>query len=145
MQLVKFVGTVSRESIVDVEATVVKVAQLVTGCTQKTVELHVSSVFVVSMSEPNLPLQIEDAMRRSADDHSAEGDATSEEKQDGQQLARVKQDTKLGKNYLYTAAADLLTIATSNSFVVRLCFFFLLLKTVLAKLKKLLKNNVIYM
>ncbi|XP_063727769.1 aspartate--tRNA ligase, cytoplasmic-like [Symsagittifera roscoffensis] len=96
LQLVKFVGSVSRESIVDVEAKVVKVSQLITGCTQKTVELHVTSVFVVSQSEPNLPLQIEDAMRRSADEHG--GDQQQEEesgKEGGQQLARVKQDTKL--------------------------------------------------
>ena len=55
------------------------------------------SVFVVSQSEPNLPLQIEDAMRRSADEHG--GDQQQEEesgKEGGQQLARVKQDTKLG-------------------------------------------------
>ena len=52
---------------------------------------------MVSQSEPNLPLQIEDAMRRSADEHG--GDQQQEEesgKEGGQQLARVKQDTKLG-------------------------------------------------
>ena len=102
-QLVKYVGSISRESIVDIEAKVSKVPQLVTGCTQKDAELHVKSCFVVSASEPSLPLQIEDAMRRAADDATctgvpeAQGDTSEKtEEAGGSQLARVKQDTKLG-------------------------------------------------
>lgn len=101
-QLVKYVGSISRESIVDIEARVSKVPQLVTGCTQKDAELHVKSCFVVSLSEPSLPLQIEDAMRRATDDATCTGapeaQADSSEKTEeagGSQLARVKQDTKL--------------------------------------------------
>ena len=65
------------------------------------------SLFVVSQSEPTLPLQIEDAMRRAADDHHGGGSGESAtveegEEKDGQQLARVKQDTKLGKKKTFS-------------------------------------------
>ncbi len=33
------------------------------SCTQNDVELHVTQIFVISASEPRLPLLIEDAMR----------------------------------------------------------------------------------
>jgi aspartyl-tRNA synthetase len=33
------------------------------SCTQQDVELHATQVFVISASEPRLPLLIEDAMR----------------------------------------------------------------------------------
>ena len=104
-QLVRYVGSISRESIVDIEAKVSKVPQIITGCSQKDAELHVRTCFVVSLSEPSLPLQIEDAMRRAADDATCTGAPEteiegSEKPEEGvSQLARVKQDTKLGMTF----------------------------------------------
>jgi aspartyl-tRNA synthetase len=64
----------------------VKVEKPITGCTQSTVELSIKSFFVVSASEPKLPLQIEDASRPVVE-HS-EGDSAN-------QLATVNLDTRL--------------------------------------------------
>ncbi|XP_001606085.1 aspartate--tRNA ligase, cytoplasmic [Nasonia vitripennis] len=62
-QMVKFISGVTKESIVDVEAKVQKVPNPIESCTQKDVEIHIEQFFVVSASEPQLPLQIEDAAR----------------------------------------------------------------------------------
>lgn len=55
--------SISKESIVDVEATVAAVPGGVAKCTQGDVELVVSQIWVVSAATPQLPLQIEDASR----------------------------------------------------------------------------------
>lgn len=55
--------SVSKESIVDVEAEIVTVDQPVLSCTQHDVELSIKQIWVVSASAPQLPLQIEDASR----------------------------------------------------------------------------------
>ncbi len=49
------------------------------SCTQSDVELHVTQVFVISASEPRLPILLEDAMRP----------------EDDESLASVSQDTRL--------------------------------------------------
>ena len=54
------------------------------GCTQKDIELHVKQIWVVSSSEPQLPLQIEDAARKVTDESEEEG-----------LNIRVNQDTRL--------------------------------------------------
>ncbi|KAI6225229.1 Aspartate--tRNA ligase, cytoplasmic [Aphelenchoides fujianensis] len=76
----KFIGGVSKESIVDVQGTVTKVDQPITSCSQSTVELKIKQFFVVSAAEPRLPLQIEDATRPESGDN---------------ELAVVKLDTRL--------------------------------------------------
>ena len=55
---------ISKESIVDVLATVKKVDAKIESCSQKDVELSCKEIWVVSQSEPKLPIQIEDASRR---------------------------------------------------------------------------------
>merc|ERR1719348_1271003 len=85
-QMVKFASHVSKESIVDVEAVVKKVGDKIESCTQQDVELHVTQVWVVSSSDTQLPLQIEDAGRR----------ITEEE----ENRARVNQDTRLDNRVL---------------------------------------------
>ena len=63
--LLKFIyfQSIPKESIVDVEG-VIKVAPTkIESCSQSDIELHVTQVFVISASEPRLPLLIEDAMR----------------------------------------------------------------------------------
>ncbi|CAD5230950.1 unnamed protein product [Bursaphelenchus xylophilus] len=62
-QLLKFIGNVSKESIIDVHGTISKVAQPITSCSQQSVELKIKELWVVSAAEPRLPLQIEDATR----------------------------------------------------------------------------------
>ena len=83
-------SSISKESIVDVHAEVKKSPEKVEGCTQKDVELHVKQIWVVSASEPQLPLQIEDASRRvTAEDESEEG-----------LNIKVNQDTRLDNRIL---------------------------------------------
>lgn len=67
-QMVKFISNVTKESIVDIQAKVQKVPNPIESCTQKNVEIHMEQLFVVSASEPQLPLQIEDAARPVNDD-----------------------------------------------------------------------------
>ncbi|XP_059092902.1 aspartate--tRNA ligase, cytoplasmic-like [Tigriopus californicus] len=87
-QMIKFISRVSKESIVDVFATMTKVDTMIEGCSQKDVELCVQEVFVVSQSEPQLPLQIEDAARKVTD-------------LDADSLAiKVNQDTRLDNRVL---------------------------------------------
>jgi len=63
-QMIKFIAHISKESIVDVLATVKKVDAQIESCSQKDVELSCKEIWVVSQSEPQLPIQIEDASRR---------------------------------------------------------------------------------
>ncbi|KAF5297352.1 hypothetical protein FQR65_LT01282 [Abscondita terminalis] len=87
--MVKFASNISKESIVDVEATVAEVGGAgVAGCTQHDVELVVSQIWVISSSAPQLPLQIEDASR-------------PEKSEDPESLKiRVNQDTRLDNRIL---------------------------------------------
>lgn len=86
-QMVKFCAHISRESIIDVEAEVVRVEDKIESCTQQDIELHVTQVWVVSSCVPQLPLQIEDAARRITDE-------------DEGVFARVNQDTRLDNRVL---------------------------------------------
>lgn len=79
-QLLKFIEGVSKESIIDVQGTISKVAQPIVSCSQQNVELKIKQFWVVSAAEPRLPLQIEDASRPETDDSD---------------LATVKLDTRL--------------------------------------------------
>merc|ERR1711872_1188377 len=63
------------------------VEEKIESCSQQDVELHVKQVWVVSASDPQLPLQIEDAGRRVTDDE--EGN-----------FAKVNQDTRLDNRVL---------------------------------------------
>lgn len=81
--MVKFVSDISRESIIDVEGWLRKSPTKIESCTQSDVELHATQVFVISASEPRLPLLIEDAMR------------PENENENDTNLAGAKQDTRL--------------------------------------------------
>uniref|UniRef100_A0ABD2X8K1 Aspartate--tRNA ligase, cytoplasmic n=1 Tax=Trichogramma kaykai TaxID=54128 RepID=A0ABD2X8K1_9HYME len=67
-QVVKFISGVSKESIIDVHAKVQNVPKPVESCTQKDVELLIEEFLVMSLAEPQLPLQIEDAARPVTED-----------------------------------------------------------------------------
>jgi nondiscriminating aspartyl-tRNA synthetase len=84
-QMIKFIGGVSKESIVDVQGTVKTVDNKVESCSQQDVELEIQQFFVVSEAEPQLPLQIEDASRAATEDTS---------------LAVVNLDTRLNNRVL---------------------------------------------
>lgn len=87
-QMVKFSGSVPRESIVDVRARVVPVAAKIEACTEQTLELHATEFYLVSAAKAQLPLQIEDAAR-------------PEKSDDPEALKiRVNQDTRLDNRVL---------------------------------------------
>ena len=67
-----------------------KAPEKIDGCSQKDIELHVKEIWVVSASEPQLPLQIEDAARRVNAEDEAE---------DGLNI-KVNQDTRLDNRIL---------------------------------------------
>lgn len=84
-QMVKFAASINKESIVDIEGLIKTAPTKIESCTQKHVEVHVKKIYIVSSSEPVLPLQIEDASRPESE--IAEG---------GEALTiRVNQDTRL--------------------------------------------------
>lgn len=94
-QMIKFVAGVSKESILDVEGYVRTVSQKVEACSQQDVELHAEQVWVVSPSEPRLPLLVEDASRPDSEDG----------------LAVVHQDTRLDNRVI-----DLRTVTNQAIF-----------------------------
>ncbi|CAH8577453.1 unnamed protein product [Heterobilharzia americana] len=79
-EMLAFVSSISKESVIDVFGQVLKSPVLIEGCNPGTIEIHCEKVFVVSSALATLPLQIEDAMR-------ADDDETT--------LSRVNQDTRL--------------------------------------------------
>ncbi|XP_041118037.1 aspartate--tRNA ligase, cytoplasmic-like isoform X2 [Polyodon spathula] len=99
-QMVKFAANINKESIVDVEGVLRKVDQKIESCSQQDVELHVERIFVISLAEPRLPLQLEDAVR-------PEGEGDEEGR------ATVNQDTRLDNRVI-----DLRT--TTNQAIFRL-------------------------
>jgi len=99
-QMVKFTAGISRESIVDIEAKVVKAPEQIKNCSQKDVELQITKFFVVSKAVPQLPLQIEDASRPERPD-DAEDDG----------FVRVNADTRLDNRIL-----DLRTVSKQAIF-----------------------------
>ncbi|XP_047524564.1 aspartate--tRNA ligase, cytoplasmic [Pieris napi] len=86
-QMVKFTGNISKESIVDVQATVVKTASPIESCTIKGYELFATEIWIVSAAKTQLPLQVEDAARPETDDPEA-------------LKIRVNQDTRLDNRIL---------------------------------------------
>ena len=87
-QMIKFASRISKESIIDVQATVQESPITIEACTQNKIELLVKQLWVTSESEPQLPLQIEDASRKD-----------TEEENDGLTI-RVNQDTRLDHRVL---------------------------------------------
>lgn len=100
--MVKFVTSLSKESIVDVEGIVTAPGIAITGASQQ-VEIHVRKVYCVSKSLPTLPINLEDAARSEKDFERAE--------QTGEHVVRVGQDTRLNYRVL-----DLRTPANQGIF-----------------------------
>ncbi|VDL55497.1 unnamed protein product [Hymenolepis diminuta] len=85
--MIKFVGNITRESIVDVYGIVKSSPVAIDGCNPDKVELHITKVFVISASSAVLPFQIEDAMRPDTDETD-------------ESFSRVNQDTRLDNRYI---------------------------------------------
>lgn len=62
-QMVKFTGSIPKESIIDMKVQVVSVEKPIESCSEHFLELHPLEVWVVSQAKTQLPLQIEDAAR----------------------------------------------------------------------------------
>lgn len=112
--MVKFAAAISRESIVDVHATVVKAEKPVASCSVSDYELQVKQLWVVSLAESVLPFQVEDAGRPQSFFDALEakrekGELTKEEAQ----VVEVSQDTRLNHRWI-----DLRTPA--NNAIVRI-------------------------
>jgi len=63
-QMVKFVGTLPLESIIDVEGEVTVAKQPIESCSQKNIELNINNIFLTVESTSILPFQMEDANRK---------------------------------------------------------------------------------
>lgn len=87
-QMVKFAGSINKESIIDLHAKVVAVSSKIESCTEQSLELSALEIYLVSAAKPQLPLQIEDASR-------------PEKNNDPNSLnIRVNQDTRLDNRVL---------------------------------------------
>ncbi|KAG8035649.1 hypothetical protein G9C98_001077 [Cotesia typhae] len=62
-QMIKFISGITKESIIDVEATIKTVPTKVTSCSQQDVECSIQKIFVVSAAKSQLPILVEDAAR----------------------------------------------------------------------------------
>jgi len=105
-QMVKFIAGLSKECMVDVIAKVNKAAEPIQSCTFHDVELDIQKFYVVSTSEPRLPLQLDDATRPENEEEAG---------------ATVSQETRLNNRCL-----DLRTITNQAIFRIQssVCRFF---------------------
>ena len=89
VEMSQFVAGVPNESVVDVLAKVAIPEQPISGCSQSDVELTVEGFFIVSKSEPKLPLQVLDASRSQQEIEEAE------KKDPKKKMVRIAIDTRL--------------------------------------------------
>ncbi|VFQ94428.1 unnamed protein product [Cuscuta campestris] len=92
-QMVKYATSLSKESIVDVLGVVSIPNVEIKGATQQ-VEVQIRKLHCLDRAAPTLPINIEDASRSEADIEKAA--------QEGKQLPRVNQDTRLNHRYIDT-------------------------------------------
>ncbi|KAK4755977.1 hypothetical protein SAY87_009734 [Trapa incisa] len=90
-QMVKYVATLNRESIIDVEGIVSVPAEPIKGASQK-VEIQVRKLYCISRAAPALPINLEDAARSESEIEKA--------LEAGEQMVRVNQDTRLNNRVL---------------------------------------------
>ena len=103
--MVKFAASVPKESIVQVEGAVVKVAEQVESCSQHDLEIHIDRFFIVSKAL-RIPMTIEDASRNEL--------VKQVEDDDGQALPIVPLDTRLNHRII-----DLRTLTNQSIFKVQ--------------------------
>lgn len=90
-KMIKFIGGISKESVVDLEAEVTKPEQEIISCTKKQ-ELKLRKIYIVSKSLALLPFQIEDASRKI--EKGEEDEAEEEEKVEVQAEKTGQEDAK---------------------------------------------------
>ena len=89
--MVKFVASITKESVIDVAGLIKTVPIAIEGCTIKDREIQVTHVFVVSAAVPMLPLQVIDAARPEPKEGEPDPDSL---------VIRVNQDTRLDNRVL---------------------------------------------
>ncbi|CAM6122617.1 unnamed protein product [Calypogeia fissa] len=90
-QMIKYIGSINKESIIDVQGVVQIPREAITKSTQQ-VEIQVRKVYCISKAMPVLPLNLEDAARSEVDFENAE--------KEGKQYVRVGQDTRLNNRVI---------------------------------------------
>ncbi|KCV72889.1 aspartyl-tRNA synthetase [Fonticula alba] len=65
--MVRFIGNIPKESVVDVTATVTAAPTPIDSCSKKDIELQVQKVFVVSRNNHRMPFELADALRTEAE------------------------------------------------------------------------------
>ena len=84
-QMLNFVNAIHPESIIQIESKVKKTEKPVESCTQKNVEINITSIFLVVDATNVLPFQMEDACRKvnpemEEDDYQQKTEEKKEEK-----------------------------------------------------------------
>ena len=119
--MAKYLSRLSKESVVDVTARVVKVQEPIQSATQKDVELSIMKLFTVSHACSSLPFLVEDAMRGSAsdniDDEAIGGTATTA--YDLSRTMAVTQDNRLNHRVIDMRAPAHLAVFKLQSAVGR--------------------------
>lgn len=121
-KMIKFIGGITKESIVDLEAEVTVPEQEIISCTKKQ-ELKLRKIFIVSKSHELLPFQIEDASRKieKGEEEEAEEEekveiepekTAQEESKDEKKLVKVFMKTRLNNRII-----DLRTQAKQAIFI----------------------------
>ena len=100
--LVRFLKTIPKESILDLKGKVTEVQKPVEGCSISNFELQIEDVFCLSRSRPVLPFQIEDASRPMTAEEAEAMDNTEieGEKKESQSGAIVGLNTRLNNRIL---------------------------------------------
>ena len=100
-QMINFVNALHFESIVDIEGKVKKVEKPVESCTQKLVEIDITSIFLVIDATNVLPFQMEDANRKVnpelEDDDYQEEPKQEEEQQPKEEVKQEQQPQEEGE------------------------------------------------
>jgi len=91
-EMVKFVDSVSKESVVDILGVVTKAPEPITAATQQDVEIAITKFFLVAQSQP-CPIQVEDCLR-------PEPTQVSEDQVDAAGRPLVTLKTRLDHRYL---------------------------------------------
>ncbi|CAE7638461.1 DARS1 [Symbiodinium sp. KB8] len=108
-EMIKYVSGISRESVVDVSATVSAVPEPIAACSIKSLELQVATLHTISRALPTLPFSVEDAARPHVEGESDEEEeeeaaaaaAAAEGEGDGERkMVRVSQKTRLDHRWI---------------------------------------------
>lgn len=109
--MIKYIGGLPSESVVDVTGTVTVPDQPIDSATQKMVEISITKFHCVSKTCAPMPFLMEDACRPDCGKETDVGEYTGEEKESEDGLVRVGQEVRLDNRWL-----DLRTPANQSIF-----------------------------